>query len=89
MNNREAFLSTSNYDERDLKQGTVIPVRLKLEIGDDNIIDILKEYHDLTYLNWLAPETTAKHPLVVRIAERFAELTREGIPTESMFYLDL
>ena len=89
VNDREAFSFTSNYDERTLKQGTVIPVRLKLDIGNDDIIDILKEYHDLTYLNWLAPETTAKHPLVVRIAERFAELTREGVPTESMFYLDL
>jgi len=89
VNDREAFLSTSNYDERELKQGTIIPVRLKLEIGDDDIKDILKEYHDLTYLNWLAPQTTAKQPFIMKIADKFAELTREGVPTESMFYLDL
>jgi len=89
INEREAFLSTSNYDNRGLRQGTVIPVRIKLEFGNDTIIDILKEYHDLTYLNWQAPITTAKRPLIVTIADRFAELTREGVPAENMFYLDL
>ncbi|MFA5295450.1 MAG: Piwi domain-containing protein [Methanoregulaceae archaeon] len=89
INDKEAFLSTSNYDNRELRQGTVIPVRIKLELGDDTITDILKEYHDLTYLNWQAPITTAKHPLIVTIADRFAELTREGVPAENMFYLDL
>jgi hypothetical protein len=89
INEDEAFLSTSNYDNRELRQGTVVPVKIKLEFGNDAITDILKEYHDLTYLNWQAPITTAKHPLVVMIADRFAELTREGVPTENTFYLDL
>jgi argonaute-like protein implicated in RNA metabolism and viral defense len=89
LNEKEAFLSTSNYDARDLKQGTVVPVRLKIEIGNEKIVEILQEYHDLTYLNWLAPLTTAKHPLVITIAERFAELTREGVSAENLFYLDL
>lgn len=89
LNNSEAFLSSSNYDDRELRQGTIVPIKLKLEIGQDKIVDILKEYHDLTYLNWPAPYTTAKHPLLITIAERFSELTRENIPTENMFYLDL
>lgn len=89
INENEALLSTSNYDNRQLRQGTVVPVKIKLEFGNDSIMDILKEYHDLTYLNWQAPKTTAKHPLVVTIADKFAELTREGVPTENMFYLDL
>lgn len=89
INEKEGILSTSNYDAQDMKQGTVVPIHLKIEVGDENIIDVLKEYHDQTYLNWRAPETTAKHPLVVKIAERFAELSREGVSTESMFYLDL
>lgn len=89
LNDREGFLSSSNYDDRDLRQGTIVPVKLKLEMGEDAIVDILKEYHDLTYLNWPAPYTTAKHPLLITIAERFSELTRENIPTENMFYLDL
>jgi hypothetical protein len=88
-NATEGLISSSNYDDRDLKQGTVVPVRLKLEIGNDSIVDILKEYHDLTYLNWLAPYTTSKHPLLLTIAEKFAELTRENISSENMFYLDL
>ena len=83
------FFSTSNYDSRGLRQGTVMPVRIKNELGDDLITNILMEYHDLTYLNWQTPFTTAKHPLVVTIANRFAELTREGVPTENTFYLDL
>ncbi len=89
INEKEGILSTSNYDAQDLKQGTVVPIHLKIEVGDENIIDVLKEYHDQTYLNWRAPETTAKHPLVIKIAERFAELSREGVSIESMFYLDL
>ena len=89
INRREAFLSTSNYDDRALMQGTIIPIRLRLEIGDDDILDILKEYHDLTYLNWPAPRTTGKYPLVLTIAERFAELIRENISDESLIYLDL
>lgn len=89
INVAEGLISSSNYDDRDLKQGTVVPVRLKLEIGNESIINILKEYHDLTYLNWLAPYTTSKHPLLLTIADRFAELTRENIPSENMFYLDL
>jgi len=89
LNDKEALLSTSNYDDRELRQGTVIPIHLKLEFGDEDIIDLVKEYHDLTYLNWRAPAVTGKHPLVLTLAERFAELTREGIPAESMFYLDL
>ncbi|GIK36913.1 MAG: hypothetical protein BroJett011_07460 [Chloroflexota bacterium] len=88
VNRREAFLSTSNYDDRDLGQGTVIPIRLRLEIGDDDILDLLKEYHDLTYLNWPAPGTTGKYPLVATIAEKFAELIRENISAESLIYLD-
>ncbi len=89
MNDEEALLSSSNYDDRELRQGTVVPIHLRLEIGNENIIELLKEYHDLTYLNWQAPTTTAKHPLVIIIAERFAELTREGVSAENMFYLDL
>lgn len=89
VDDQEAFLSSSNYDERELRQGTVIPVRLRLEIGDEAITDLLTEYHDLTYLNWQAPTTTAKHPLVIAIADKFAELTREGVPAEGMFYLDV
>lgn len=89
LNDSEGFLSSSNYDDRELRQGTIVPVKLKLEIGQDTIVDVLKEYHDLTYLNWPAPYTTAKHPLLITIAERFSELTRENIPAENMFYLDL
>ncbi len=89
INSVDGLISSSNYDDRELRQGTVIPVRLKLEIGHEAITDILKEYHDLTYLNWTAPYTTSKHPLLMTIADRFAELTRENVPTENMFYLDL
>lgn len=89
INAAEGLISSSNYDDRDLRQGTVVPVRLKIEIGNDSIVDILKEYHDLTYLNWLAPYTTSKHPLLLAIAEKFAKLTRENISAENMFYLDL
>lgn len=89
LNDKEGLISSSNYDDRELKQGTVIPVRLRLELGNESILNVVKEYHDLTYLNWPAPYTTAKHPLVITIAEKFAELTRENISTENMFYLDL
>lgn len=89
VDDQEAFLSSSNYDERELRRGTVIPVRLRLEIGDEAITDLLTEYHDLTYLNWQAPTTTAKHPLVIAIADKLAELTREGVSAEGMFYLDV
>ena len=88
-NKNEAFLSTSNYDERKLRHGTVVPVRLKLELGTDRIIDIVKEYHDQTYVYWLAPFTTTKTPLVLTVADKFAELTREGVSAENFFYLDL
>ncbi len=86
---KEAFLSTSNYDDRELKHGTVVPVRLKLEFGSDKITDIVKEYHDQTYVYWLAPLTTTKTPLVITVADKFAELTREGVSVENFFYLDL
>lgn len=89
INDKEAFLSTSNYDDRQLRQGTVVPIQLKLEIGSDDIVDIVKEYHDLTYLSWQAPNTTSKYPLVVSIADKFAELAKGNVPTNSMFYLDL
>ena len=89
LNTTEGLISSSNYDDRELRQGTVVPVRLNLEIGSESIVNILKEYHDLTYLNWPAPYTTAKHPLLITIADKFAELTRENISTENMFYLDL
>lgn len=89
LNAREGLISSSNYDDRELRQGTIIPVRLRLEFGNESILNVLKEYHDLTYLNWPAPYTTAKHPLLITIAERFAELTRENVSAENMFYLDL
>jgi argonaute-like protein implicated in RNA metabolism and viral defense len=91
FNNKEAILATSNFDSRELKHGTVIPLHLIVDFGEDDIVDILKEYHDLTYLNWLAPDTTAKHPLVIELASRLASLTREGVPTDkdTMSYLDL
>lgn len=89
VNDSEALLSTSNYDERKLRQGTIVPVRLKLELGNDDILDIVKEYHDQTYVYWLAPFTTSKTPSVTTIANKFAELTREGVSAENFFYLDL
>jgi len=89
LSQNEVLLSTSNYDERELNIGTVIPMLLKLDFGEDNVNDIAKEYHDLTYLNWRSPITTPKLPFVVKIAERFADLNREGVPVENMFYLDL
>ena len=81
INSREAYLSTSNYDRRELNIGTVIPMKLRVEIEEDDILDIVKEYHDLTYLNWHSPITTPKLPFVVKISDRFAELSREGVPT--------
>ncbi|MCK4444881.1 MAG: hypothetical protein KAW09_10070, partial [Thermoplasmata archaeon] len=89
LNEKEALLSTSNYDGRELMQGTVIPIRLVKEFGEEDMVSVLKEYHDQTYLSWAAPKTTSKYPLVLTIANRFAQLTRENIPLESMFYLDM
>jgi hypothetical protein len=89
LNEKEALLSTSNYDGRELMQGTVIPIRLVKELGEEDMISVLKEYHDQTYLSWAAPKTTSKYPLVLTIANKFAQSTREDIPLESMFYLDM
>lgn len=89
LNDSEGMISTSNHDDRELRQGTVVPVQLKIELGKDEIVNIMTEYHDLTYLYWLAPQTTAKQPLVLKIAQKFSERTRDNIPTDSLFYLDL
>jgi hypothetical protein len=77
LNQNEALLSTSSIHERKLSQGTVIPVHIvkENETGTD-ILDIVKEYCDRTYLNWMAPITGCKWPLELHIANNLAEIAR-------------
>jgi hypothetical protein len=77
LNQSEALLSASSIPERKLAQGTVIPVHIVKENETrTNILDIVKEYYDRTYLNWMAPITGCKWPLELHIANNLAEIAR-------------
>ncbi|MBI4258742.1 MAG: hypothetical protein HY619_07290 [Thaumarchaeota archaeon] len=77
VNNKEALLVCSLQHAVQLQQGTAIPVRLVRAIGSSDIEGIVSEYRALTYLNWAAPITSSKYPLVVNIANRIAQLVKE------------
>jgi hypothetical protein len=77
INENEALLSTSSLHERTLSQGTVVPVHIVKETRTGTEIHkIVKEYHDRTYLNWMAPITGCKWPLELHIANNLAEIAR-------------
>ena len=77
LNENEALFSTSSIHERTLTQGTVIPVHIVKETKTaTKIQDIVKEYHDRSYLNWMAPVTGSKWPLELHIANNLAEIAR-------------
>ncbi len=87
--NEEVLLSESGFAERGIWRGTVVPVGLKRVLGSTDMSQIAAEYHDLTHLSWSAPYTTWKHPLVMKIAERLAEASREGVPASAIRFLPL
>lgn len=85
----EVLLCESGFAERGIWKGTVVPVGLKRVLGESSVDQIAAEYHDLTHLSWSAPSTTWKHPLVMKIAERLAEASREGVPAGAIRFLPL
>jgi len=88
LNQNEALLSTSSIHERKLSQGTVIPVHIVKETKTTTEIhDIVKEYHDRTYLNWMAPITGCKWPLELHIANNLAEIARYTVREFSYIYV--
>jgi argonaute-like protein implicated in RNA metabolism and viral defense len=82
LNDKEAILASSSHHELVLKQGTVVPVRIVVSIGSDNVSRIVSEYRALTYLNWTSPVTISKYPLVLNVANRIAELVKERLDEE-------
>jgi hypothetical protein len=85
VSDSEAICCSSLSQSTELKQGTVIPIRLKKEIGrDSSIEDLVKEYYDLCYLNWSAPITISKFPVILNIANNIAEMVKE-VPNEIIF----
>jgi len=89
VNDNEAILSTSALQEVEVPQGTVVPVCIIQNIGDNKIEEIIQEYHDLTYLNWSAPTTTSKHPIVLNIANNMADLIKELKTDTLISYLQM
>jgi hypothetical protein len=88
LNQNEALLNTSSIHERKLSQGTVIPVHIVKETKTaTEIHDIVKEYHDRTYLNWMAPITGCKWPLELHIANNLAEIARYTTREFSYIYV--
>jgi len=84
LNDTEALCYSSLHQSLELRQGTVVPVKLKLEIGKTSPVDMMKEYYDLCYLNWSAPITISKYPFVLNIANEIAEMVKE-VPDENIF----
>ncbi len=84
LSDNEALCYNSIHQSVELKQGTVIPVRVKLEIGNTPILDMIKEYYDLCYLNWSSPITISKYPLILNIANKIADTVKE-LPDEIIF----
>lgn len=77
LNSGEAMLVCSLQHAVTLRQGTAVPVRLTRCIGNSHIERIVREYLALTYLNWAAPVSASKYPLVLNIANRIAQLVKE------------
>ncbi len=84
LNDKEVLCYNSYQQSIELKQGTIIPVKLKLEMGSTPIVDIVREYYDLCYLNWSSPITTSKYPLILNIANTIADMVKE-LPDENIF----
>jgi hypothetical protein len=72
-----ALMAISSQRGVEMKQGTVCLVRIKRVVGLSDILSIAKEYHDLAYLNWTAPITISKFPIVVNLAHKIAEMMKD------------
>jgi hypothetical protein len=86
VNDKEAILVSSLQHAIQLRQGTIIPIRLIQNVGDEKMEKIVREYHDLSYLNWTAPITTSKYPLVLNIANKIAVMAKEQMSEELFHY---
>jgi hypothetical protein len=72
-----ALMAISSQRGVEMKQGTVCLVRIKRVVGSSDILSIANEYHDLAYLNWTAPITISKFPIVVNLAHKIAEKMKD------------
>jgi len=84
LNDKEVLCYGSFHQSIEFKQGTIIPIRLRIEIGRTPVKNAIKEYYDLCYLNWSAPITISKYPFILNIASKIAEMVKE-LPDEVIF----
>jgi hypothetical protein len=89
LNNQEALVCVSGHPEIGLKQGTVKLMHIKTEVleSDTTIKELVREYYDRTFLNWIAPVTLSKYPPELNISQKIAEITKEVDITQDFTYL--
>lgn len=88
-NDQEALICVSGHPEIGIKQGTAKLMHIRVELLESKaeIKEIVREYYDRTFLNWIAPVTLSKYPPELNISQNIAEITREVEITQDFTYL--
>jgi len=89
FNNEEALICVSGHPELGLRHGTAKLMHMKSELSDSGktIGELVREYYDRTFLNWIAPVTLSKYPPELNISQNIAEITKEVDISQDFTYL--
>lgn len=79
LNEKEGIICTSGHPDVIMGQGTIKLLKINLEVINSHkgIEDVIQEYYDRTFLNWMAPITLSKYPPELKIANNIAEMMKE------------
>jgi hypothetical protein len=85
----EALVCVSGHPQLGLKHGTAKLMHIKSELStsQNTIADLVREYYDRTFLNWIAPVTLSKYPPELNISQNIADIAKEVDITKDFTYL--
>jgi hypothetical protein len=89
FDDKEALICVSGHPELGLRHGTAKLMHMRSELSDSGktIDELVREYYDRTFLNWVAPVTLGKYPPELNISQNIADITKEVDITQDFTYL--
>lgn len=89
INEKEGLICTSGHPELGIKQGTVKLIHLKIEYKESkkSVNELLQEYYDRTFLNWMSPLMLSRYPPELNISLKLAEISKEVDLDKELTYM--
>ncbi|MFW5895524.1 MAG: Piwi domain-containing protein, partial [archaeon] len=89
FNGNKLLLLNSTISIRDKRETSMQPIILEKKLGDSKILDLGKEYFDISYLNWNDPIKLSKECLVLKLANKMAKMMKDLRTREPLKYFVL